>query len=135
MLRVEADELFHRFTQQFIMVQRLSGFRLAHRFLSDQTISDAERPEFRLRYRISSEIPLNGQSVDPQEFYLKVNNEYVNSLQDAAYDLEVRLIPLLGYDISEHFKIETGLDYRVSSFLNDAGRHSFWMSLNIFIEL
>lgn len=135
LIRFEEGVLKHRFIQQYVIVQKLSGFRLAHRFLFDQTFSASEEPEFRLRYRITSELPLNGESVDPGEYYLKINNEYINSLQAMEYDLEIRLIPLIGYDISERFKIETGLDYRVNSFLTNNTRHSYWMTLNFFIEI
>jgi Protein of unknown function (DUF2490) len=135
LIRFEEGEVSHRFIQQYIIVQKLSGFRLAHRFLSDQTFSKIEKPEFRMRYRITSEIPLNGESVDPEEFYVKINNEYVNSLQAMEYDLEIRLVPLLGYSITGDFKIETGLDYRVNSFLRNKTRHSYWMTLNFFIEI
>jgi hypothetical protein len=135
LIRFEGREIFHRFIQQFIIVQKLSGFRLAHRFLSDQTFSKTENPEFRIRYRITSEIPLNGESVDPGEFYIKINNEYVNSLQSLEYDLEIRLVPLLGYDITNNFKIETGLDYRVNSFLDNNARHSYWVTVNLFLEI
>lgn len=135
MIRFKEGNLYHRFIQQYVIVQKLSGFRLAHRFLSDQTFSESEEPEFRLRYRITSELPLNGESVNPQEFYLKINNEYINSLQEKTYDLEIRLVPLLGYEITEQFKIETGVDYRINSFLTDNTRHSYWMTLNFFIEL
>lgn len=135
LIRFREGNVYHRFIQQYVIVQKLTGFRLAHRFLSDQTFSASEEPEFRLRYRITSEIPLNGESVDPGELYLKINNEYINSLQAGAYDLEIRLVPLLGYDITERFKIETGIDYRVNSFLTDDTRHSYWMSLNFFVEI
>jgi hypothetical protein len=135
LMRFEDGDIHHRFIQQFIVVQRKIGYRLAHRFFTDQTFSKVEDPQFRLRYRLTTEIPLNGESVDSKEFYLKFNNEYINSLQSSAYDLEVRLIPLLGYDISEDFKIETGLDYRVNSFLRNNTRHSFWMSINLFFEI
>lgn len=135
LIRLEDGNFFHRFIQQYVIVQKLSGWRLAHRIMSDQTFSKIEKPDIRLRYRITSEIPLNGESVDPGEFYLKLNNEYVNSLQAEEYDLEVRLIPLLGYDIIDNFKIESGLDYRVNSFLNNSTRHSYWMTLNLFIEI
>ena len=73
LIRLEGDKVYHRFIQQYIIVQKLSGFRLAHRFLSDQTFSKSEKPDFRIRYRITSEIPLNGESVDRGEFYLKIN--------------------------------------------------------------
>lgn len=135
LIRVEEGGLSHRFIQQYIIVQKLSGFRLAHRFSTDQTFSESEKPEFRLRYRIASEIPLNGESVDPGEFYLKINNEYISSLQSLAYDLEIRLVPLIGYDITDRFKVETGLDYRVKSFISDNTKHNYWMNLNFFIEI
>jgi hypothetical protein len=135
LMRFEEGDLYHRFIQQYVIVQKLSGFRLAHRFLSDQTFSASDEPEFRLRYRITSELPLNGESVDPGEFYLKINNEYINSLQERAYDLEIRLVPLLGFDITDRFKIETGADYRVNSFLTNNTRHSCWMTLNFFVEI
>ncbi len=135
LIRFEDAEVFHRFIQQYVIIQKMSGYRLAHRLLSDQTFSGVEKPEIRFRYRITAEIPLNGESVDPGEFYLKLNNEYINSFQAMDYDLEIRLIPLLGYDITENYKIESGLDYRVNSFLNNQTRHSYWMTFNLFIDI
>jgi hypothetical protein len=135
LIRLEDGSFYHRFIQQYVIVQKLSQLRLAHRFLTDQTISAIEEPEFRLRYRITSEIPLDGESVDNGEFYLKINNEYINSLQAREYDLEIRFVPLIGFDISERFKIETGLDYRVNSFLTNNTRHSYWMTWNLFVEM
>lgn len=135
LLRIREMDLYHRFTQQYTIVQKLTGYRLAHRFSSDQTFSSKDHPEFRLRYRITSEIPLNGESVDPNEFYLKLNNEYLSSWRASGHDIEVRLVPLLGYDLSANNKIETGLDYRINSFLNNNTRHSFWISVNWYIEI
>lgn len=135
LIRFEDGDLHHRFIQQFVIVQKFSAFRLSHRLVTDQTFSSVEAPEFRLRYRISSEIPLNGESVDPGEFYVRFNNEYLNSLQAATYDLEVRVVSLIGYDISDKLKVESGLDYRVNSFLLNRTRHSYWMAVNFFIDL
>lgn len=134
LLRIEDGGAAHRVSIQYVVVQRLSKFRLAHRFLSDQTFSKIESPEFRLRYRITAEIALNGESVDTKEFYMRLNNEYVNSLQESEYDLEIRLVPLLGYQINERFKIESGLDYRVNLFIHNNTRHTFWLSFNFFID-
>ena len=135
LLRLEAEEVRHRFMQQFTVVQRLSGIRWVHRFVFDQTFSKSDDPQYRIRYRISTEIPLNGESVDPGEFYVKINHEYLNSFQASEYDLEVRLVPLLGFDLTKGYKIETGMDYRANSFLKDPARHSYWMCLNFFIDL
>lgn len=135
LFRLRETEIIHRLIQQYTMVQKMNGFRLAHRFSSDQTFANGEFPEFRLRYRLTSEIPLNGESVDPKEFYIKINNEYLKSWQATDYDFEIRIVPLLGYNIKDNNKIEAGLDYRVNSFLNNNTLHSFWLSLNWFIEI
>ncbi len=135
LIRLREGEFFHRFIQQFTVVQKITGYRIAHRFVSDQTFSSAASPTFRLRYRVCSEIPLHGEGVDANEFYLKFNNEYLNIWRNAVYDLEVRLVPLLGYDIGGNKKIEAGLDYRVDSWLKGDARHNFWMTVNFFIEI
>jgi len=136
LLRVREGNVFQRLMQRYIVTQRLRAFRLSHRIALDQTLSDVESTEFRCRYRITSEIPLNGQSLDPKEVYLKVNAEVLGSLQDSEYGLEIRFVPVIGYDITHSNKIELGLDYRVSSFLDDGGnsRHVTWAVLSWFLE-
>lgn len=134
LIRFRDDEIIHRTLQQFSIVQKMSSYRIAHRLVSDQTFSSNSRPEFRFRYRLTFEIPLNGQSVDPKEFYVKLNSELLNAIQSAEYDLEVRVVPFLGYNINSVNKFEVGLDYRVNSFLNNMSNQSFWMSVNWFVE-
>ena len=135
LLRYRDNEIIHRFIQQYTTVQRLTGYRLAHRLAMDQTFQSNEPIEFRLRYRLTGEFPLNGESADPREFYVKVNSEYLNALEDATYDLEVRLVPLLGYTFTPRHKLEIGLDYRINNFVTGSGSHSFWTSINWYIEL
>ena len=125
----------HRLIQQYAVVQRLNSYRLAHRVVLDQTFSSGRATEFRLRYRLASEIPLNGEAADPEEFYLKLSSEYLNALEDAEYDLEIRVVPLLGYIFTPAYKVEIGMDYRVNSFLAGQGEHDFWISINWYIEI
>jgi len=134
LLRVEKGDVFQRLIQRYVVTQRLRGFRLSHRFTTDQTLSEVEPTEFRLRYRLTSEIPLNGQSLDPKEVYLKVNTEVLNSLKDSDYGLELRLVPVIGYDIRDSNKIEIGLDYRISSFLEGDPSHVFWAVIGWYLE-
>lgn len=103
--------------------------------MTDQTFEKNENTEFRLRYRISSEIPLEGQSIDVNEFYLKINNEYLNSLQGVDYDLEVRGVVLLGYSVSALNDVEIGIDYRLDSFVSGNPRNRTWLSINFFHSL
>ncbi|MEM1135689.1 MAG: DUF2490 domain-containing protein [Bacteroidota bacterium] len=135
LIRWEGDQIIHRLIQQFTLVSLPGSFRLAHRISTDQTFASEEVAELRFRYRITTDFPLNGQSVDPQELYLKINHEYLNAFQSSDYDLEVRVVPLLGYAITDNNKIEVGLDYRINSFLNASSRNSFWVSINWYIKI
>ena len=126
LLRIKDGELTHRLIQQFSIVQRLPSFRLAHRLAADQTYAPGEQTEIRLRYRIGTEIALNGRSADAGELYLKINNEYLGSWQGLDFDLEIRLVPVLGYKFSDINKVELGLDNRFDSFLDRPGRRRHW---------
>lgn len=128
--RISDGKLSGRTIQQYIATTRYSGFILSHRFSADQTFTQDEDTEYRLRYRLSSEIPLNGQSVDPKEFYINLSNEYLNSLQEDIYDLEIRVGPFLGYKFMDTKKLEFGLDYRINSFIKNSPGHRFWIGIN-----
>ena len=135
LIRAKEGEIIHRIIQQFIITKSYSSLRLAHRFSSDQTLEKNERTEYRLRYRLSASIPTNGQSIDPKEFYLKINNEYLNAWQGKDYDIEIRIVPHLGYKFSDVNKVELGLDYRLNSFLNNSSRNRFWTAINWYIAI
>lgn len=135
LLRAEDDKFKNRTIQQISFSKKYPGFRMAHRIMTDQTFEKNENTELRLRYRISSEIPLEGQSIDVKEFYLKINNEYLNSLQGVDYDLEVRGVVLLGYSVSALNDVEIGIDYRLDSFVSGNPRNRTWLSINFFHSL
>ncbi len=125
----------HKLVQQFTVVRRYNTFRLGHRFASDQAFEKDRSVEIRLRYRITGEFPLNGEAVDVREFYLKINNEYLNGFQDSEYDLEMRLSPVFGYVFSDSNKFEFGADYRLSSFIDGAAKNSFWIKLAWYLKI
>lgn len=135
LLRISDDGIKNRAFQHISFVKRYTSFRLSHRFLADQTFQQDDDPEFRFRYRISSEIPLQGASLDTQELYLKLNNEYLNSFQNSSYDLEIRTSVLLGYTISPSNKFELGLDYRIDSFVNANTRNRLWIGVNFYSSI
>lgn len=136
MLRLEDGETIHRTIQQFTFISRLRAFNLGHRLVTDQTFAPEESTSFRLRYRLSTELPLDGDKADPGEFYLKLNNEFLQSWQQNNKPLlEYRFSPFLGYFIDEAHKLEIGLDYRNQSILVEPTRHSFWLSVNWFFKL
>lgn len=133
--RFRDDKIIHRFIQQYAFTNPYYGFRIGHRFRVDQTFDPSESIEVRLRYRISSDISLNGEFIDPKEFYLKLGNEYVYSLQESETDLEIRLVPTLGYYLDDDHKIELGIDYRIDSFISTTVDHRFWLNIGYYLSL
>ncbi|MFD2561402.1 DUF2490 domain-containing protein [Aquimarina rubra] len=135
LLRFEEDKLVHRSIFQYSIARQLESIRVAHRFVTDQTFSRKESPEFRLRYRFTIEVPFNGYRVDPGEFYLKVNNEYLGAYQNTNTDLEIRIIPFIGYELNPKSKIEIGPDYRISQFFESETKNRLWLSINYYYAI
>ncbi|GAA4785725.1 hypothetical protein GCM10023231_12000 [Olivibacter ginsenosidimutans] len=128
--RSDKDGSFiHRAMQQYSLGQELGSLQLAHRFRSDQTFEKKEAVQYRLRYRISVEKPLNGLRVDPEEFYFKANNEYVGILKDGEGNLEIKLLTALGYNQSENNQIEMGLDYRAKNLIGSGMENQLWLRM------
>jgi hypothetical protein len=130
LFRIRDGNTIHRAIQQFTINQRLPSFRLAHRFSTDQTFEASEDIAFRLRYRLSTQLPFSGQSVDAREFYLKINNEYLSAFEGDAYDLEVRLVVAVGYQFNDNNKVEMGTDNRFDSFIDNALRSRSWINMS-----
>ena len=78
---------------------------------------------------------LNGKDVDPKEFYFKVNNEYIFSVEGKDTDFELRLIPAFGYAFNDNNKFEFGIDYRLNEFISGVSRNQFWLYLGWFISM
>jgi len=134
-MRLRDGEVIHRVNEQFTIVKKFRRFRLGQRLASDQTFKPDEDMTLRLRYRATPEIPLEGDAADVGEFYLKINNEYLNEFQDGDHELEIRLAPLLGYTFSARNKMEYGIDYRISLLMAGETEHTFWISLNWYFSM
>lgn len=133
LMRIQDNKIISRSIQQYVIAKQYGFFRMSHRFSADQTFQKSVDTEYRLRYRLSSEFPLRGQSVDPGEFYFKINNEYLNSFQSKDYDLGIRLTPFLGYEFTDSNKLEYGLEYRVNSFIDNGSDTDLWIGINWFL--
>ncbi|WP_420385883.1 DUF2490 domain-containing protein [Roseivirga sp.] len=135
LLRLNNGEVIHRSIQQFSFVSSLRGIKLGHRLGTDQTFERNEPTVFRLRYRVSTELPLEGTNTDPEEFYLKLNNELIQSWSQDRQLLEYRFGPFIGYFLNPKNRFELGLDYRNQSILEAPTRHSYWLSMNWYYNL
>lgn len=133
LVRLRSDgRINHRLIQQLAFVSTLDKINLVHRFSMDQTFGDSDAVEIRMRYRIGTQIALRGDRLDAKEVYFKITNEYLNSFESGEYDLEIRVVPLIGFAITRTSKLEFGLDYRFDSFISESFRESYWTRLNWF---
>jgi hypothetical protein len=133
--------VFHRFQegsdanriiQQFGFLQRRRNLRIAHRFRTDQTFTRGEKVEVRLRYRLALEIPLNGATLDPGEYYLAISNEPIFSYQSRAIELENRVVFSLGKLIQNGKRLEWSVDYRTDGYVEKPLRTRLWAKLGYF---
>jgi hypothetical protein len=131
-LRLLNKHTLHRFIQQFNIISIKESVRLAHRIGTDQTFGKDVPMEFRTRYRLTLEIPLNGTRIDPGEFYFKMGNEILWAIQRDQSDIEVRITPMIGYLFPKSNKLEAGIDYRFNEFVESAIDHDFWISITWF---
>jgi len=107
---------------------------VAHRLVFDQTITEASPSQYRLRYRLAGLIPWSGDSIDPTEFYLKIQNEYLKIYGD-EYDLEVRVNASIGYKFADSNKLEFGLAGRLENLINNPVRSATWITLGGFLVI
>lgn len=135
LVQLQDGETSHRAIQQFTIVHSWRRLRIGHRFATEQTFSEGEDTEFRFRYRLTGEIPLNGEAADPGESYLKVSNEFLPSFQNSESEVELRFSPVVGYIISDHSKLEYGFNYRGSPLFESSTESDFWISISWFVKI
>jgi len=135
MLRTRNGSYYHRAIQQYSMGSKVRSLKVSHRISADQTFSTAEPAEYRLRYRIGTEIPFSGLEIDDRELYGKITNEVLQEVQKGVYDLENRFVAVTGYQFSDSHRLEYGIDYRIASILSSNIKHTFWWQINWQISL
>jgi hypothetical protein len=135
LIRLQDGQFIHRFIQQFNSVSKLEFMTLAHRVVLDETFQKNEPTGIRLRYRLGLERALNGRTIDPKEFYLKFNNEYLGIWSSANADFEIRASGAIGYNARDNNKIELGLEYRVNEFYTAEKAQQFWITVAWYLSI
>jgi hypothetical protein len=124
----------HRTIQQISFLQLPGNYKLGHRVRADQTFSPFEKSEYRLRYRISFELPIEGESLDPGEFYLVFSDEVIYSYQARESGIENRVVASLGHLSKEKQKFQAGIDYRTDRFFDPDLRHRSWFKFGWYLS-
>jgi hypothetical protein len=115
-----------RFTQEYIHITQINAVRLAHRLKSDQRLFKSLSTEFRFRYRLSADFPLNGLKLDPGEFYALIATEtLLNSGEAFKPEWDQRFNLAFGNQITPFVKAQLDLQYRAESFSNQLQNQIF----------
>ncbi|GAB3883005.1 DUF2490 domain-containing protein [Spirosoma agri] len=135
LIRLEDNQLVHRFIQQANWVNDLNPITVAHRLVIDETFRKTDPTEIRLRYRLGLERALSGRQIDPKELYVKLQNEYLGIWSAAGPDLEIRASTALGYNATDDNQIELGFEYRVNEFNQPSKAHQYWTTISWFVSI
>ncbi|MGB3774119.1 MAG: DUF2490 domain-containing protein [Leeuwenhoekiella sp.] len=107
-----------RVTQQYSYSKPFNQFRWAHRVRFEQRFYEAETV-YRTRYRLSLDFPLQGISLNTNEFYAVISTEALYSLSaKSATELDQRLTTGLGYQMTKFLKLQFSAEYRLDNYLN-----------------
>ncbi len=121
----------HRSIQQLTYSRRPEGILFGHRLRTDQTFYADESPQYRIRYRLSVEFPLQGLAIDQREFFIVTSEELILATQNNEVELENRLALWLGYQLLNGNELQTGIDYRIDS----AGDQKIWFKIAMNVRL
>lgn len=123
----------HRTIQQVGWLTDFRNYRIGHRIRTDQTFFD-EGTSWRIRYRISSDLPLSGQQLDPGEKYVIISNEVIAEYLTAEYAIEDRLVAGLGWYFVNKHKLELSLDYRIDPLISGPQRQRIWSKISFYLN-
>ena len=128
------DKNTHRSIQQFSYVFKPGNLKWGHRVRTDQTFYQSKVAKFRFRYRLSLKIPLQGQSIDYNEFYMVTSDEFLYAYQNKDQEYENRLALYIGYLFENSSKLQLGIDYR-TDFSSGPLVHNYWIRLGYLVNL
>ena len=101
--------------QQLTTIHRLGKYRLRNRLRAEERWAGIDLDfDLRLRYRISTDFPLDGERLDNREFYLNISAEALVTPtgSQAFYFWENRTYFGLGYQLNDRHRLEPALDFR-----------------------
>lgn len=121
----------HRIIEQISWLSNVRNYRIGHRVRTDQTFLN-DKVSWRLRYRISADLPINGQQLDPGEKYLILSEELIGEYFDEELALENRIVAGLGWYFENKHKLEVGIDYRLDPIITSPQRNRIWTKVSFY---
>lgn len=128
--------------QQATLINRLDKYRLRNRLrLEERWVGSTDEGvdfDLRLRYRLSTDFPLEGERLDIREFYLNLSTETLFTLTavQPLFYWESRTYVGLGYQLHVKKRLEFAFDFR-SRKIDSLGnrRHTLFLRLLFIADL
>ncbi|MFT6868312.1 MAG: hypothetical protein ACJA08_003162 [Cyclobacteriaceae bacterium] len=121
----------HRSIQQYSWLSRNEYLKVSHRIRADQTFELNQFVQWRIRYRLSVQIPLS----NGKQQYLLISDEPIYSLKEGTSVLENRFVLALGILLTDQCKFQIGPDYRLDGDLVTKPRTRLWLKIGWFYRL
>lgn len=124
----EVPNIENRFAQQITTSQRLRKYRLRERLLLEQRVF-RQATRHRWRFRVALDYPLNGEKLDPGEWYLNHQTELLSEPfeTDAWTGREHRLYTGTGTLLPTGSRLEVGVETRLSRVPADGRYDQRWI--------
>lgn len=124
----EVPNTENRFAQQVSTSQRLRKYRFRERLLLEQRIF-REATRHRWRIRLAMDYPLNGERLDPGEWYLNHQTELLSEPfeVDAWAGREHRAYTGAGLLLPKGSRFEVGMEARFAREAGDGGYSQRWV--------
>ncbi len=134
--RINADgaNLF-RLRQHIGIISPWQQLRVSHRILLDESFVSGRDPLIRLRYRLSTDLPLNGTQIDNNEWYLKSTIELLQRYRSSTYRMDLRGGLYIGRKLTNSNKIELGIDYRHEGVAKSNAENIYWLAMSLYTQL
>ncbi|KQC32521.1 hypothetical protein AAU57_03620 [Nonlabens sp. YIK11] len=101
-----------RFMEQYVYTKKYNQLQLAHRLRWDQRLR-GDRLTHRWRYRLSGSIPLNGNDLNPSEYYVVSHLETLFIAEDGLRPIYEQRVGLgIGRQIGSNYKLQFNTQYR-----------------------
>lgn len=125
------NSIEQRLTQQVAYIHLNQRIRLLSRLRAEQRFFD-ETFQHRYRYRFSMDAPLNGLSLDLNEFYLVASNEILIEFYHSDNSIDDRISIGIGYVASPAFKVQVDFTHRIENLGNPVDQIPFLSTALIF---
>ncbi|MCT8339558.1 DUF2490 domain-containing protein [Flavobacteriaceae bacterium TK19130] len=120
----ESNEL--RTIQQYSYGKQYNSIRLVHRVRSEQRIKSTGTAH-RFRYRLSIDLPLNGEQLNAKEFYFAASVESLLTVASRdTPEWDQRITAGLGRELTSKTRLQVDVQYRFDDYFNAGGQRLFF---------